>query len=191
MDPLVTHNTHGSRHVPNTYCICNVHTMLLAILQQILHDVFRVLGLAKATQTVVASQCLVPQCHVLATRARVSFDETPWRGLLFLRGVDQNWRHACRYSSQSSMNAQNTCLQMSFYPTIQPAPLFSTVQGKMEDTFGRNSKTSIASEQHTSQSINSKAPKPHAPLHKRHRPKNRHCFPTNCSLKRWQSHDAA
>ena len=165
--------------------------MLLAILQQILHAVFRVLGLAKATQKFVASQCLVPQCRVLATRARVSFDETPWRGLLFLRGVDQNWRHACRYSSQSSMNAQNTCLQMSFYPTIQPAPLFSTVQGKMEDTFGHNSKTSIASEQHTSQSINSKAPKPHAPLHKRHRPKNRHCFPTNCSLKRWQSHEAA
>ena len=34
MAPLVTRNVHGTRHVPNSYCIGNVHRMVLAILQQ-------------------------------------------------------------------------------------------------------------------------------------------------------------
>ena len=62
-----------------------------------------------------------------------SFDGKPWRGLLFQQGVDQHRRHACHHSSQSSLNAQNTCLQMSLSPTIQTALLSCTLLGKMEN----------------------------------------------------------
>ena len=153
MAPLVTRNVHGTRHVSNSYCIGNVHRMVLAILQQNFACNFHVVVLAEAPQNVVASQCPVAQCYFWASRAQVSFGENPSQRLFFQHGVDPNWRHACHQRSQSSRNAQNTCLQMSSAPTIQTDLLLGKVLGEMEDTFGHNSNTNSASAQkHTSPS---------------------------------------
>ena len=127
---------------------------------RILHAVCHVLGFAEAPQNVVASQCLVAQCYFWATRAQVSFGENPWQRLFFQHGVDPNWRHACHQRSQSSRNAQNTCLQMSSAPTIQTDLLLGKVLGEMEDTFGHNSNTNSApAPTHTS---------PSRPKHRNH-----------------------
>ena len=54
--------------------------------------------------------------------------------------------------------------------------------GEKGEHIGCNSQTSSALPQHTSQSINSKAPKPHAPLRERRHQKNWPGFLTKCTL---------